>query len=136
MEDTVVGVLGILGKLCTRFVRRFGKHGILLVPGIRRISKLSVFNTDVEFDSPHLPKTEKQAESVARFDVTVLSMSKVAVAAVSFWQWRWYATLYRHIAINFEITPRGPGIALFNRVHMALHGIWFSSDQPERTRRM
>jgi hypothetical protein len=54
LEDTAVGVLGILGKVCTRFVRRFGKHGILLLSGIHRISKLSIFNADVGFDSRRL----------------------------------------------------------------------------------
>ena len=54
LEDTVVGVLGILRKLCTRFVRRFGKHGILLLSGIHRISKFSIFSADVGFDSRRL----------------------------------------------------------------------------------
>jgi hypothetical protein len=86
---------------------------------LHRVNKLRGLRYRSPTDSRRLPKTEKQPESVARFDVTVLSTGKAAAAAVSFGQWRWYATLDRHIVINFEITPRGRGIALFNRVHMA-----------------
>ena len=79
---------------------RFGNHGIVCNAGILGISKLSVFKADIGFDSRRLPKTEMQTEFVTRFDLTVLSMGKAVAAAVSFWQWRWTATLDRHIAVN------------------------------------
>jgi hypothetical protein len=41
----------------------FGSPRDHVNPGIHRINKLSIFNTDTGFDSGRLPQTEKHAES-------------------------------------------------------------------------
>jgi len=62
-SELVGGKLG-LGIVCTRFVRRLGKHGILFVPGIHRISKLIVFNTDGGFDRRLPKKTFQDSKAI------------------------------------------------------------------------
>jgi hypothetical protein len=51
MEGEAIGGSGILGLVCTRFVRKPGTHGNLRISGIPRMSKLRVFNAQHEFDS-------------------------------------------------------------------------------------
>ena len=53
-EDATAGILGVPEILCTRFVRKPGNRGILLISGILTISNLSVFSADGGFDSRRL----------------------------------------------------------------------------------
>jgi energy-converting hydrogenase Eha subunit G len=55
-EGEAVGGSGILGFVCTRFVRKPGTHGYLRISGIPRMSKLRFFNAQRGFDSRHHPK--------------------------------------------------------------------------------
>jgi hypothetical protein len=54
LEGEAVGGSGILGIVCTRFVRKPGTHGNLRLSGIPGMSKLRVFNAQDECDSRRL----------------------------------------------------------------------------------
>jgi hypothetical protein len=60
LEGIAVGGSGILGTVCTRFVRRFGTRGNPCISGIPRINKLCVFNGVARFDSRRLLKKLKR----------------------------------------------------------------------------